>query len=85
MPSSPGVEVTPDASVAGQISVKIPGGSFAVFATSDISTAVSDIIAVPADCPEVYYNLQGIEVDNPAPGSLYIVRRGNSTVKEIAR
>ena len=83
--SSPGVEVTPDASVAGQISVKIPGGSFAVFATSDISTAVSDIIAAPADCPEVYYNLQGIEVDNPAPGSLYIVRRGNLTVKEIAR
>ena len=83
--SSPGVEVTPDASVAGQISVKIPGGSFAVFATSDISTAVSDIIAAPADCPEVYYNLQGIEVDNPAPGNLYIVRRGNSAVKEIAR
>ena len=83
--SSPGVDVAPDASVAGQISVEIPGGSFAVFATSDISTAVSDIIAAPADCPEVYYNLQGIEVDNPAPGSLYIVRRGNSTVKEVAR
>ena len=83
--SSPGVDVAPDVSVAGQISVKIPGGSFAVFATSDISTAVSDIIAAPADCPEVYYNLQGIEVDNPVPGNLYIVRRGNSTVKEIAR
>ncbi len=32
----------------------------------------------------VYYNLQGVEVENPAPG-LYIVKRGNKVTKEVVR
>lgn len=34
-----------------------------------------------ADVAPVYYNLQGVRVDNPSAG-IYIVRRGNKTTKE---
>lgn len=37
-----------------------------------------------ADAEPVYYNLQGIQVKNPANG-IYIVRRGNKTTKEYIR
>lgn len=32
-----------------------------------------------------YYNLQGVEIANPAKGELVIVKKGNKTVKQIAR
>ena len=37
------------------------------------------------DCNAVYYNLQGIRVDNPIPGEIYISVSGNRTAKVIAR
>lgn len=32
-----------------------------------------------------YYNLQGVRVSDPVPGTVYIVRRGNTVTKELAR
>ncbi len=46
--------------------------------------AIEDIEAADADAPAVYYNLQGVEVANPAAG-IYIVRRGNKVTKEVIR
>lgn len=37
------------------------------------------------DCNAVYYNLQGIRVDNLIPGEIYISVSGNRTAKVIAR
>ncbi|MDE7142428.1 MAG: hypothetical protein K2O33_06020, partial [Muribaculaceae bacterium] len=36
-----------------------------------------------AASPAIYYNLQGVRVDNPAPGTLHIVVRGPKVTKEI--
>lgn len=33
----------------------------------------------------IYFNLQGIRVEQPTPGAIYIVRRGNKVTKEIIR
>lgn len=35
------------------------------------------------NAPAVYYNLQGVQVANPANGQIYIVKRGNKVTKEI--
>ena len=35
--------------------------------------------------PKVYYNLQGMRVNNPEMGGLYILRQGNKTSKVIVR
>jgi len=47
-------------------------------------TGVDDIAVDAEDAPAEYYNLQGVRVENPTPG-LYIVRRGNTTTKELVR
>lgn len=46
---------------------------------------VSEVTAAGAeDAPAVYYNLQGVKVDNPANG-IYIVRRGNKAYKALVK
>lgn len=52
-----------------------------------MNAGVSDIIADSDnnDAPVEYYNLQGVRVANPTPGSLVIERRGTSTRKVIIR
>lgn len=47
------------------------------------STSVGDIIADEDDTP-VFYNLQGIRVDNPVTG-IYLVKRGSKVVKTLIR
>ena len=47
-------------------------------------TAVADIEADNTDVPAVYYNMQGVRVDNPSAG-LYIVVRGNKVTKQYIR
>lgn len=49
--------------------------------TSGIESIVTE---EAADAPAVYYNLQGVEVNNPANG-IYIVRRGSKVTKEVIR
>lgn len=46
---------------------------------------MSAIEAVEAEStePTVYYNLQGIRVENPEPGTLYICRLGDKVRKVI--
>ena len=46
----------------------------------------SGVKAIEADAsaPAVYYNLQGVQVENPQNG-LFIVKRGNTVTKEIIR
>ena len=51
-----------------------------------VSAASGSVDGIEADdnVAPVYYNLQGIRVDNPASG-LYIVVRGNKTTKEYIK
>lgn len=42
-------------------------------------------ITIDADAPAELYNLQGIRVDNPAPGTIVVRRRGTATDKYIVR
>lgn len=37
------------------------------------------------NAPAVYYNLQGVRVDNPVPGQLYIKRQGTRATKVLLR
>lgn len=65
------------------LSVKLPGGSFAVFGSTDTQSSGIKEIEFNEDAAEEYYNLQGIKINKPEEGKLYIVRRGNITMKEI--
>ena len=56
----------------------------AVF-VGDTQTGVDGVIGDDNDAPVEYYNLQGIRVDNPAPGNVYIRRQGTSTTKVFVR
>lgn len=47
--------------------------------------AVDGIEADSQSAAPIYYNLQGVRVDNPAAGDLYIVVRGNKTTKEYVK
>ncbi|MCH5230779.1 MAG: hypothetical protein J1F43_03190 [Muribaculaceae bacterium] len=42
-------------------------------------------IEADSNAPAVYYNLQGVKVQNPEKGGLYIIRQGNKSVKTIIR
>lgn len=46
-------------------------------------TGVNDVEVAEQDAPAVYYNLQGVEVANPAEGSLYICKKGNKVTKVV--
>lgn len=47
-------------------------------------SGIFDAAVEEADAPAVYYNLQGVQVNNPENG-IYIVRRGNKVTKEVIR
>ena len=48
------------------------------------AAGINDITADATGSETVYYNLQGIRVNNPTSG-LYIIRQGNTTRKAIIR
>lgn len=48
-----------------------------------ISTSVVDVIADDENAPVEYFNLQGVRVENPAAGGLYIKRQGSKVTKVI--
>ena len=45
--------------------------------------AVETILGDDSNAPAVYYNLQGVRVNNPEKGQLVIVRKGNKAQKVI--
>lgn len=47
------------------------------------STSVVDVIADDENAPVEYFNLQGVRVENPAAGGLYIKRQGSKVTKVI--
>ena len=53
-----------------------------------LANGVEDIVVdgdVDADAPARYFNLQGVELSHPVPGTLVIERRGNKARKIIVR
>ncbi|MCH5223909.1 MAG: CotH kinase family protein [Muribaculaceae bacterium] len=50
-----------------------------------LNAGIMDMEDDNADEPKVYYNLQGIRVDNPQPGQIYIIKRGRKSFKTIYR
>lgn len=48
------------------------------------TTGVDDIAVDTDDAAPVYYNLQGVRVENPSNG-LYIVKKGTKVAKELVR
>jgi hypothetical protein len=48
------------------------------------AAGVSTVAADDANAPKVYYNLQGVRVNNPENG-LYIVKQGNTVTKTLVK
>ncbi len=55
------------------------------FTANDYVTGIETIDADSIDADTEIYNLQGIRVANPAPGNIYIFRRGIVTTKALYR
>ena len=49
------------------------------------TSGVENIITGDSDAPAEYFNLQGIRVNNPKPGEIYIIRQGGRSFKAIFR
>lgn len=81
--ASPGFSAQPTAS-GNTLSVRLSGGSFAVYASPETVSAIDDISVDSDDAAPVYYNLQGQKIDNPGSG-FYIVRRGGNVSKQLIR
>ncbi len=82
-------------SLSEDVVVYVPQGTLEEYAAAaewktllnykEMSTSgVNDIEAVEEAVAPVYYNLQGVEVQNPDAG-VYIVRRGSKIAKELVR
>jgi len=52
---------------------------------TDVAAGITDIEADNTDAPVEYYNLQGMRVDNPAAGNVYIRRQGAKSTKILMR
>ncbi|MDE5608252.1 MAG: chitobiase/beta-hexosaminidase C-terminal domain-containing protein [Muribaculaceae bacterium] len=79
---------TPAEGVAGAKSVTFEYTGTQQINAIEVYTAEAsgvDSIGVDGDnAPAVYYNLQGVRVDNPTPG-LYIMRQGSKAIKVLVR
>ena len=57
-----------------------------VFCAEGLTSGVDDVTVDNEDnAPVEYYNLQGVRVENPAAGQLYIKRQGSKATKVIVR
>jgi len=52
---------------------------------TDVSAGITDIKADNTDAPVEYYNLQGMRIDNPSAGNVYIRRQGAKSAKILMR
>ena len=89
---SPMTKYTLNVNASAAESWKIPAGTYDItadFANMTVkattsTSGVDEVEAADSDILPIYYNLQGVRVDNPAPG-LYIVVRGSKVTKEQLR
>lgn len=65
--------------------VTIPANSYVVIATESVSEVVGIDTDNLEDGKTEYYNIQGIRIDRPAKGELYIVKKNGRTYKAIAQ
>lgn len=49
------------------------------------SSAINEIGTVDNNAATEYFNLQGVRVDNPAKGGVYIVRKGSAVSKQLVK
>jgi hypothetical protein len=62
--------------------VVTPAKSSMVIEGSTVS--ISEVEAEEVEVAPVYYNLQGVQVENPSNG-IYIVKRGNKVTKQYIK
>uniref|UniRef100_UPI00260B782E beta-ketoacyl synthase N-terminal-like domain-containing protein n=1 Tax=uncultured Bilophila sp. TaxID=529385 RepID=UPI00260B782E len=68
------------AAVGADDTLSLPSQEVAVTTAEDPnSSGVADVAVDAADAPAEYYNLQGIRVETPVSGTLYIRRQGGSS------
>lgn len=48
-------------------------------------TGIKNLSIENVDAPAVYYNMQGMQIANPASGQLYIVKKGSNVSKQIVK
>lgn len=53
--------------------------------TGDAQTGIKSAEIDDVNAPTVYYNMQGMEISNPAAGEIYIVKKGNKVSKQIIK
>lgn len=53
--------------------------------TGEGMTGIKSAEIDDVNAPAVYYNLQGMEISNPAAGQIYIVKKGNKVSKQIIK
>jgi hypothetical protein len=69
--------------VNGFYSWKSPVVMKPVITLPDLTNVGVTDVAVDADAAPEYFNLQGIRVENPESGQIYIRRQGNTTSKVV--
>ncbi len=67
---------------AGHYSVEVDINNMTI--TMSDASGIENVEINKSDVPAVYYNLQGVEVENPANG-MYIVKQGNNVSKVILK
>lgn len=82
-----GNEAKFNASYTGEIVLTATSGNMSrtIVLQADARTSGIDGIEVDLDADAVYYDLQGVRVENPVPGRPYIVRSGDKTLKTVYR
>lgn len=75
-------------SIGGDVSFNIPDGTYSFvvdFNTMELYAADPagvETIKIDLNAPAVYYNLNGVRVDNPQNG-IFIMRQGNKAIKVV--
>jgi len=58
-------------------------GDGLIYMNKDLESGVEDVVAAPAKANAQYYNIQGMEVNNPTKGQLLIEKTGDTSRKII--
>lgn len=76
-----------DAPYTGEVTLTAKAGEMTrtVVLQAEVLTSGIDGIDADKDADAIYYDLQGVRVENPVPGRLYIVRIGDKTSKVLYR